>query len=256
MKILLIGETCHDVHVYGECKRLSPEGPAPVFNPINITETIGMAGNVLANLKSIINHLELPIGKNGWQIDIVSNPGTRIIKTRYVDINSNQLLLRVDQNDECERYDGAMFGLFERPIRYDCVIISDYDKGFLTHDAIEKICAAHSLVFLDTKKPIGGWCEKAAWIKINQAEYRQGTINPILFDKTIVTMGRHGAKLKSAIYPVKEVDIKDLSGAGDTFFAALVIKYLLTGHIDDAIVFANECATQVVQKRGVVAAFT
>ena len=32
--ILIIGDSCKDVFVYGEISRLSPEAPVPVFNPI------------------------------------------------------------------------------------------------------------------------------------------------------------------------------------------------------------------------------
>jgi sugar/nucleoside kinase (ribokinase family) len=50
---------------------------------------------------------------------------------------------------------------------------------------------------------------------------------------------------------VENVEVKDMSGAGDTFLAGLVVKYLETKDIRQAIVFANECATEVVQRRGV-----
>ena len=47
------------------------------------------------------------------------------------------------------------------------------------------------------------------------------------------------------------VDIKDTSGAGDTFISGLVVKYVETRDISVAIKYANECATAVVQKKGV-----
>ena len=47
------------------------------------------------------------------------------------------------------------------------------------------------------------------------------------------------------------VEIKDSSGGGDTFIAGLVAEYIKTNDIDKAIRFANDCATKVVQKRGV-----
>jgi sugar/nucleoside kinase (ribokinase family) len=53
-------------------------------------------------------------------------------------------------------------------------------------------------------------------------------------------------------YPVEKVEIKDTSGAGDTFLAALSIEYCKSNDIDKAIEFANKCATIVVQKQGVV----
>ena len=46
------------------------------------------------------------------------------------------------------------------------------------------------------------------------------------------------------------MDVKDTSGAGDTFLSGLVGNYLETYNIIEAIKFANKCATQVVQKKG------
>jgi sugar/nucleoside kinase (ribokinase family) len=54
-------------------------------------------------------------------------------------------------------------------------------------------------------------------------------------------------------YPVNnDIEVRDLSGAGDTFMASLVISYLKTNNIERSIEYANDCATKVVQKRGVV----
>ena len=64
-------------------------------------------------------------------------------------------------------------------------------------------------------------------------------------------MSRDGCKHQNVIYPVPEVQIKDSSGAGDTFISGLVVKYIQTSDISLSIKYANECATSVVQKRGV-----
>ena len=53
------------------------------------------------------------------------------------------------------------------------------------------------------------------------------------------------------MYPVAKVEIRDVAGAGDSFIAGLVVKYIQDENIIDAIKFANSCATRVVQKRGV-----
>ena len=74
---------------------------------------------------------------------------------------------------------------------------------------------------------------------------------PFILDKMIVTIGSKGCKYKNKIYSVPEVSVKDVSGAGDTFLAGLVTNYLKHNNIEQAIKFANECATIVVQKRGV-----
>ena len=67
----------------------------------------------------------------------------------------------------------------------------------------------------------------------------------------IVTIGSKGCKYKDEIFPVPGVSVKDVSGAGDTFLAALVVAYLKKNDIKSAIKFANKCSTKVVQKRGV-----
>ena len=51
--------------------------------------------------------------------------------------------------------------------------------------------------------------------------------------------------------PTEEVPVKDVSGAGDTFLAGLVCKYIKTNDIEKSIKFAQECTMKVVQKHGV-----
>jgi bifunctional ADP-heptose synthase (sugar kinase/adenylyltransferase) len=51
MKVLVIGEICVDQFVYCEAKRLSPEAPVPVLNPVKTVKNQGMAGNTLKTLK-------------------------------------------------------------------------------------------------------------------------------------------------------------------------------------------------------------
>jgi len=133
------------------------------------------------------------------------------------------------------------------------VVISDYNKGFLLEEHIEYISSNHNVVFLDTKKTLGAWAEKTSYIKINQAEYRRSEdrLTDVLEEKLIVTLGPRGARHNNVIYAVPEVQIKDLSGAGDTFVASLVVKYIETGSMQESIKFANESATLVVQRRGV-----
>jgi sugar/nucleoside kinase (ribokinase family) len=54
------------------------------------------------------------------------------------------------------------------------------------------------------------------------------------------------------MYPVvNKAEVKDTSGAGDSFMAALCIKFLETKDIYESIKFANSCASEVVRHRGV-----
>ena len=53
MKILVVGDSCTDVFVYGSCQRLCPEAPIPIFEPSKTVTNDGMAGNVVRNLKAL-----------------------------------------------------------------------------------------------------------------------------------------------------------------------------------------------------------
>ena len=53
MKILVVGDSCKDVFIYGDIIRLAPEAPVPVFNPLRNTENEGMAKNVSKNIESL-----------------------------------------------------------------------------------------------------------------------------------------------------------------------------------------------------------
>ena len=241
MKVLVIGDSCTDIFIYGDILRISPEAPVPVIIPKNQTENKGMAGNVFENLCSL-----------GVEADIVTNTNS-IKKIRYVDEKSNQMVLRVDEHDHCLRITNILSINFNQ---YDSVIISDYCKGFLKEEDIEQISnVAESIVFLDTKKYLGDWCNKINYIKINSLEHHKNFESlpnyPQLKEKLIVTKGSQGCLYKDRIYSTQEVSVKDVSGAGDTFIAGLTVEYIKSKNIEKAINFAQECTTIVVQKHGV-----
>jgi|TARA_R100000664_G_C2750470_1_gene137798 D-beta-D-heptose 7-phosphate kinase/D-beta-D-heptose 1-phosphate adenosyltransferase len=240
-KILVIGDSCTDVFVYGDIHRVCPEAPVPVFNPTNQTENDGMAKNVVRNLEAL-----------GCDVEFISNDNS-IKKIRYVDNRSNQMVLRVDENDKCRSINDKEIDYIEEWGKsFDAVIISDYCKGFLDEEDICFIADKCNNVFLDTKKEIGDWVNDVDFIKINELEYEKNYRGKPNNDKLIVTLGSNGCRYMDETFPVKKVSVKDVSGAGDTFMAGLVVKYIKTLDIKESIHFAQECTTKVVQKIGVV----
>ena len=239
-KVLVIGESCTDIFVYGTSKRKSPEGNGPVFVPISETYGLGMAGNTANNLMAM-----------GLDVDTYFDKGN-ITKTRYVNKDTNELYLRLDENDITNR-----INIIDLPdlTKYDTVVISDYCKGFLTEEDIAKIASLHSLVILDTKKKLGNWCKDITFIKVNRQEFQNnfGVIkeNDWLFDKIICTLDRGGAMHKTKIFEVQSIDTADVSGAGDTFVSGFVARYLECNNIEESIDWANYCAGEVVKKKGV-----
>ena len=241
MKILVIGDSCHDVFVYGKCDRICPEAPVPVFTPIETKTNGGMARNVYYNIKSLV--------KEDIEVSIVTNTNL-ITKTRYVDYKTNQMLLRVDDNDKADPLGIDLYNLQD----YDAAVISDYNKGFLSEEDIEFIIEKYPLTFIDTKKQIGEWIKGASFIKINETEYKKNStyLDSLLKSQLIVTLGETGVKHDDIIYnPNEVVDALDLSGAGDTFLAGLVTSYIDDLDTIKAILFAQECAGKAIIKKGV-----
>ena len=240
MNILVIGESCNDVFHYGVCNRLCPEAPVPVFDSCKVVNNGGMAMNVYSNLLSLGSNVEIHTNSN-WK---------NITKTRFVDRRTNHMFMRLDQRDgEYGKINLQDFDLQ----KYDAVIISDYNKGFMSEDDMDYISKNSKLSFLDTKKRLGSWCDDFSFIKINHLEYERtkSTITDKILKNLIVTRGPRGCVYNGKTYAVGLVEVKDTSGAGDTFVAALCFKYVLTGDMDKSIHFANECSTTVVQRMGV-----
>lgn len=238
-KILLIGESCIDKFIYGECTRLNPEAPTPVFVAKKEVINGGMVLNVKENLKSLN---VIP--------NIVTN-SKECVKTRYVDENSNYILLRIDEDVNYEPLTIEECGDIES---YDIVIISDYDKGLIKTELIEKISLKSKLLFIDTKKKLSNWVKNVSFIKLNKNEYlnNKDYVDNFLINKTIITMGGEGCMLNNKIIKAEKIEVRDVVGAGDTFLASLAVDFLRNGNnIYKAMEFANSCAASVVQQRGV-----
>jgi D-beta-D-heptose 7-phosphate kinase/D-beta-D-heptose 1-phosphate adenosyltransferase len=235
--VLLIGDSCTDTYCYGSCDRLSPEAPVPVLKFNNTVTKPGMAANVKENLEAF-----------GINVDFITN-NEEIQKVRYIDEKTGQHLLRVDHEALLIPWSGRLMIPLES---YDAIVISDYNKGFLTYEHIEQLRQNFDgPVFIDTKKSdlirFNGCV-----VKINETEYKNRISVP---ENLIVTLGSDGAmhkhKYQEAIYPTKKVEVTDVCGAGDTFLAALTFEHLRSNNFNKSISFANQCSAITVQHRGV-----
>lgn len=252
MKYLIIGDSCKDVFIYGEATRLSPEAPIPVFTPLQRNEVKGMGGNVFLNLMSLINR-----GTSNSTIHTILCQ-SNVVKTRYVDLATNHYFLRVDDGKVEDRFNLNEY--IKSVAEADCIIISDYDKGFISEEDIVEICSFKSrgcFVFLDTKKVVSEAVLQAVdFVKFNKKEYeshKAKILNLSEYEhKIVITLGGDGAIHRGIEYPSNKVVTMDVSGAGDTFLSALAYNYMEHGFkMQKAIPFANEMALNVVKKRGV-----
>jgi len=230
-KILLVGDNCIDVYQYGTVDRISPEAPVPIFKYSHKEQRPGMAGNVNNNLKAL-----------GCRVDYLHSETS--MKTRLIDSRSKQQMIRIDDDVEATpiTFDTAI------PDIYDAVVVSDYNKGTVSYELIEELIALSIPIFIDTKKTDLERFQ-GSWVKINELEYSK-----IKSECTglIVTRSSKGA---SAVHhditvPSPVVEVVDVTGAGDTFLAALAYQFLITKDIKSAMEFATKAASITVQHQG------
>ena len=239
LKILLVGDSCYDEYHFGRVNRISPEAPIPVFDFSHKSIKYGMASNVYENLKKL-----------GADVHII----TAFLETkkRFIDERSGQQLLRVDEKNKRDLDFETADDIFKHDLEnYDAIVVSDYDKGFLTYSAIEMLRKEYSgPIFIDTKKTDLKAFE-GCFVKINEVEnLKAKTKNKDL----IVTYGGQKVMWNGLEFYPPKVEAYDVCGAGDTFLASLAYKYVETGNdMKAAIEFAMRAAAVTVQKIGVYA---
>lgn len=232
MKILLIGDNGVDQYQYGTVSRISPEAPVPVINYTNTVTKPGMAANVEDNLRKL-----------GCAVTTLYGHRT-CVKTRIIDSKSKQHLLRIDQDQVSQ----AVKIDYTDIEQYNCIVVSDYNKGSVDYETIENLRKNFSgPIFVDTKKGDLARFE-GCFVKINQVEYEAAKTYPT---ELIVTLGRNGVRYKEHEIATPQVEAFDVCGAGDTFLSALAYNYVLTSDILRAIDFATRAASVTIQHVGV-----
>lgn len=237
--VIVIGDKCTDKYVFGETTRLSPEQPVPVLDQTRIEERPGMAGNTELNLKAF--------GIN----TILLSQRELITKTRFVDTNSGYQLLRLDETPKVGRIANAELKMAMMHMNPDAIVISDYDKGYITDEDLWHLCNNFNRpVFVDTKKRRLFHKDNVFW-KINKKEYDLLDKNHLPNDThLIVTLGNDGALWAGLKFLPQVVKVFDVCGAGDTFMAALVYEFLRTKDMRKAIELANKAAAISVTHPG------
>jgi len=233
-KILLLGDSCKDIYHFGTCDRLSQEAPVPIFQESRTETKGGMSANVKNNLESF-----------GISVKHATNENT-IEKHRFFDTKFNAHVLRFDKGKVETSF--VFDRLKETGYNFDAIVISDYDKGFLTSFHIKTLCEIFkdTPIFADSKKKDLS-CFKDCFLKINEKEYRES--NGIGRNvELIVTLGEKGAEYNGCIFSTKSREVFDVCGAGDVFLSALVYGVLDSGSIEKSIDLANKAATLSVSK--------
>lgn len=213
MKVLVLGDVIIDKYIYGTSTRISPEAPVPIVNLDRVKTSLGGAGLVVENLKSL-----------GVDVTLAQTGQPQSVKTRI--ISDGHYITRLDEDQDANSSAVLDTILHDDFSQYDYVILSDYDKGVLDNakQIIAHINSQGPKVIVDPKRYAHDY--EGAWlVKPNNSEYTK-----FEFDEwqgnIIITDAGHSvtAKIDDIEYniPIETVEVSDVTGAGDCFIAAFV----------------------------------
>jgi len=294
--ILVIGDIILDRYVWGKVTRISPEAPVPVVNVLTESIKLGGAGNVANNVNSLGSRVCLVgiIGKDNYGSQVASliegwngYPSSFLLtsdfrpttsKTRV--IAHSQQVVRIDrevsQSIEAEEAERVVSFIEEHYNSYNAIIISDYDKGFLTPYLMERL--RYSFFFRENKlvisidpkiKDLKNYTHCKIITPNIQEAYalsRESTIEragKFLLKKlrceiVVITQGKMGMTVFSHTgetfsIPTVAKQVFDVSGAGDTVIAVFTLAILSGLSIEESAHLANLAAGIVVGEVGTVA---
>ena len=294
LKILVIGDLMIDHYIYGICNRISPEAPVQVVEVKRDFYTLGGAGNVLQNLTAFKTNANIiSVVGDDDDADIVAvqlgNAGISgkylikdaqrctTIKSRVM-VQSHQLI-RLDREVTTlisGDVEAAVLALVkDQASGYDIVLISDYNKGLLSHTLLAEIfaiCRKNGVItLLDPKgvdfskyngvniiKPNKKEAIIASGINITDVDSLRAACIRLKeitnCDSVIITMSEEGIAMFNnnilEVIPTKALDVIDVTGAGDTVLAAIGVAIASGNTLYEACHFANHAAAIVVSKVG------
>ncbi|MSU67937.1 MAG: D-glycero-beta-D-manno-heptose-7-phosphate kinase [Opitutia bacterium] len=216
------------------------------------------------------------------KIAVIKTPGSAqtIVKTRVM--VQRQQLCRIDLESPPASYGMTALqaqSLFAEEIAAcDAVIISDYAKGILNDEVVARVTqlaradgkfialdpkpkrklAFHSLDLITPNKRES--LELAGLTPAPHTPYPAAEVCTRLHERygskhLVITLGEEGMLLSSGgkilgTIPTAAREVFDVSGAGDTALAALVLALTAGAKLENAALFANAAAGVVVGKLG------
>lgn len=300
--ILVIGDLILDEYLFGIVQRISPEAPVPVVWIRKEEITLGGAGNVVKNLQALGTQISIMarcgkdgngrileslfqktgVPKNNLHLYKSSNIPTTI-KTRV--IAGHQQVCRVDKEEIIpltEKEEKSIFSKFQKIVsKVDAVILSDYDKGFLTPNIIQNIlmeCQKKNiLVSVDPQVSHFYYYKNATILTPNHHEAGKAIGKTLednhsieeacreIYEKIhcknlMITRGEKGMSIYQSFnhsiihIPTVAKQVFDVTGAGDTVISIFTAFHSAGLDVIESSIVANAAAGVVVGKLGAATA--
>lgn len=294
-KIVVLGDLMLDEYIQGNSHRISPEAPVPIVAVNSLYHVPGGAANTAANISSLGAQAVL-IGVIGSDDDgikfkkalqkkqvlfspiTIKSPTTK--KTRV--LGDKQQIVRIDHETKFKlttAIEKKILSQFKKHIKSsDCVVFSDYAKGFFTADLCQKLIQIthknKKTVIVDPRPANAEFYRGCDTITPNWKEAHEilGKVpGPVTKESVksvalklrtkmkaniLLTLGADGLyylpknKTKPLSIATDSQEVFDVSGAGDTVVSAFSIALSAKAEISDCLSFANKAAGIVVGKMG------
>ena len=298
VKVAVIGDIILDQYLVGDVNRISPEAPVPVVHVKKESLTLGGSGNVVKNLhaigvktavfarvgkdenaKLLQEHLYSEGSSPEELFLLISEQVPTTIKTRI--IAGNQQVCRVDRESvvplEAEELAVVQKQFRESLLQMQGVILSDYDKGYLTSELIQHIIKEsnqnNTFIAVDPQVSHFFQYNGAGILTPNHHEAGKALAREIRSDAEVmagakelasrlatrfmlVTRGELGMTLfdnEQGVFshiPTVAREVFDVTGAGDTVISLFTAFYLAGLSPLEACLVANTGAGLVVEKLG------
>lgn len=287
-KILVVGDVMLDRYWHGDSGRISPEAPVPIVKVSKFEDKAGGAANVAKNIARLDGKVGLLglIGEdesgqilenilNDERIDsqLVSVCDLPTISKMRV-ISRHQQVVRLDLEEKfTEQHSQLLLNRLELVLeQYDFVLFSDYDKGSLSliQKMIQVAKAAGKTVLIDPKSSDLNQYRGADYITPNLNEFKlaggqtdseqslTNSARQLIKDAGVAAMlltrSEQGMSLISADekydYSAQQLEVSDVTGAGDTVIATLAVMLGAGMQPKDAVEVANLAAGIAVSKLG------
>ncbi len=286
-KILVIGDLMLDKYLWGKVERISPEAPVPVFEVERETVNLGGACNVANNIAALDAKAYIigVIGKdnNGEVLKkllreksieavlVEDEKRPTTVKTRVIAVS--QQLIRIDRENKDKlspEIEKEIIEKIESVINdIDAIIVSDYGKGVITKNVMEKLLSSGKMVFVDPKPSNCHLYKHITIMTPNRKEAYQcakaddeasveevgRTIMKYLeIDRLLITLGAEGMALfegdEITRIRARAKKVFDVTGAGDTVVAVLTLSKVAGANWKESACIANFAAGYVVGEIG------